>query len=481
MMDVYVSKNLFSYDMQGMIQAFFPMEKFQIHTPEKQIQTLENKEEEKEPFSLSFWKDGKEIWKESFKHPDKNEVKRSIYLHLQDMTGISLPWGILTGVKPVKLARRMLEAGAGAEQTVQQLKDYYLLSREKAEQITEIGQRELSLVEPLDLKEGVSIYIGIPFCPTICAYCSFSAYPIKQYEDQVERYLQALKKELTYVATHLKGRKIHTVYIGGGTPSSLSEEQMEDLLSFVTEILPMDTVLEFTVEAGRPDSITLGKLKIMRKYGVHRISVNPQTMNQKTLDLLGRKHLVTEIQPVFYQARELGFQNINMDLIVGLPEESVADQQYSLQEVLAMDPDSVTVHTLVIKRASHLRKQLLENQEETAYSYNDTVLTMQDRSRDILKKAGYHPYYMYRQKNKALSSFNSNQENVAYAKPGKECLYNILIMEELETIIAVGSGGSTKFYDRGKDQIFRVENVKSVKDYVERLDEMIDRKRAFLG
>ena len=271
-------------------------------------------------------------------------------------------------------------------------------------------------------------------------------------------------------------KKLHTIYVGGGTPTSLNEEQLQRLMDMIWRYLPLSETTEFTVEAGRPDSITREKLQILKKAEVSRISINPQTMKQHTLDLLGRRHSVEQVKEVFAMAREMGFENINMDLIVGLPEEDEVDFARTMMQVNDLNPDSVTVHTLVIKRASRMRREQLE-QGEKMYPEDTLIPVLQRTSEEMLRSYGYEPYYMYRQKNKSGTTRNTNQENVAYARPGKECLYNIFIMEELETIVALGSGGSTKYVIHEDNRMERIENVKSVDDYISRIDEMIERKK----
>ena len=312
--------------------------------------------------------------------------------------------------------------------------------------------------------------MGIPFCPSICLYCSFSSSPLSLWKDKVDLYLDALCKEIDYVSDAFAEKELNTVYIGGGTPTTLEPYQLERLLSKLEERFCFDKLKEFTVEAGRPDSITREKLQVLRNHGISRISINPQTMNQKTLDLIGRRHTVEETVQAFYLARELGFDNINMDLIVGLPGEEKAEVEYTLKEITKLDPDSVTVHSLAVKRAARL-KLFKEEHKEMTMTNNREIM---DMTADYARKLGLAPYYLYRQKNMA-----GNFENVGYAKEGKAGIYNILIMEEVQSILALGAGASTKMV-WAKDRIERIENVKDIKNYIERIDEMIERKRAGL-
>ena len=283
----------------------------------------------------------------------------------------------------------------------------------------------------------------------------------------MDQYLEALFKEIEFGGGAFAGRKLNTIYIGGGTPTTLEAEQMDRLLNKLEKSFSYSHLQEFTVEAGRPDSITREKLQVMKEHGITRISINPQTMNQKTLDLIGRRHTVEETKEAFALARSLGFDNINMDLIAGLPGEGTEEMAHTLEEISGLDPDSVTVHSLAVKRASRLH-MLLEEYKGT-FANTEEIMEL---AADYARRAGMFPYYLYRQKNMA-----GNFENVGYAKPGKAGIYNILIMEEVQSILALGAGASTKMVWES-DRIERIENVKDIRSYLERIDEMIDRKRS---
>lgn len=416
--------------------------------------------------------------KEEFSEPlfDKkcyrNIIKRTLYLILAEYTGTTLPWGTLTGIRPTKLAYDFLEVGYSEEEIKEHYKTEFFSSDEKIELSLDIAKRERRLLSGFDYKNGYSIYIGIPFCPTTCLYCSFTSYPIGRHLKEVGTYLQALFKEIDFASTMFPHKKLNTVYIGGGTPTSLSAEELDLLLSYVNEKLPMAEVREFTVEAGRPDSLNLDKLKVMKKHGVHRMSINPQTMVDRTLKLIGRRHDAEEVKTSFKMAREVGIPSINMDLIIGLPGENTEDVKYTLSEIEKLNPDDITVHALAIKRAAGLKFKLEEFSEKNE-SVN--ISEMQDLTYLYAKEHGYKPYYLYRQKNIA-----DNLENVGYAREGREGLYNILIMEEKQPIIGLGAGSSSKFVFQDGKQIERTENVKFFKDYVDRIDEMIERKQKFL-
>lgn len=401
----------------------------------------------------------------------RNELHRKTYELLQEHTGKDLPWGTLTGIRPTKQVLERLEAGESNDQIRRFMRSEYYCADEKIDLSLAVAKREHEILSSMDYQKGYSIYVGIPFCPSTCNYCSFTSYPLGKYEHYVEPYLKALTKEIEY-ASKCFDKKLNTIYIGGGTPTTLSAKQLDYLLDTLYRNFDRKDLLELTVEAGRPDSITREKLQVLMDFKVDRISINPQSMRQKTLDLIGRHHTAEQIEQAFHMAREIGHQNINMDIILGLSKESPEDVAYTLEKVKQMNPDSLTVHTLSIKRAARLTTSSSEYMDKQATD----VEQMQKKSVEFARENDYRPYYLYRQKNMA-----ENLENVGYAHYGKEGIYNILIMEEKQTILALGAGGSSKFVFHDQNRIERVENVKSVMDYVERVDEMIQRKMDFLA
>ena len=402
----------------------------------------------------------------------KNVIKQMFYRMLCGRTGLTLPWGSLTGIRPTKIALTRLEEGWKEEEIRSFMKETYMASDEKVDLSIEIAAREKKLLEPLDYERGYSLYVGIPFCPTTCLYCSFTSYPISKWKGRTGLYLEALFKELEYTARKMEGRPLDTVYFGGGTPTSLEAEELDQILCRIDRLFDLEHTLEFTVEAGRPDSITREKLQVLRDHGITRISINPQTMNQSTLDLIGRRHSVEMVKEKFFMARELGFDNINMDLIMGLPQEGMEEVCHTLCEVKALSPDSLTVHSLAIKRAARLN---MFKEDYSGLTIQNTP-EMIDLSAACAREMGMEPYYLYRQKNMA-----GNFENVGYALPGKACIYNILIMEEMQTIAACGAGTTTKVVFPAENRRERCENVKEVEQYITRIDEMIARKDKILG
>lgn len=411
--------------------------------------------------------------------PEKRMLDKALYRQLEARTGRSLAWGILMGVRPTKLAMQRLTQGSSQADFVPWFMENYLVSQEKAELAWQIAVKEKSLLDKLDTKDGYSLYVGIPFCPTVCAYCSFSSGELSAWKDRIDDYLDALCRELQFIAGASSGKRLNTVYIGGGTPTTLKSGQLDRLLSCIDTHFPREHLLEYTVEAGRPDSITKEKLAVIRNHGITRISINPQTMQQKTLDRIGRKHTVEEVEKAFFLAREMGFSNINMDLIMGLPGETKKDAADTLRRIEALSPDNLTVHSLAIKRAARM------NSQEERGGCADIEQMIKDGAK-AAERMEMTPYYLYRQKNIA-----GNFENVGYAKVDKAGIYNILIMEEVQSVIAAGAGASTKILlknpcpmpgSRTKKMtgLIRQENVKAVDAYISRVDEMIERKGEWL-
>ena len=402
---------------------------------------------------------------------EKRAVTRRVYCFLCEESGRELAWGTLTGVRPTKLPMQMLEEGKAREEITGFLEKEYFVTPAKAELGYEIACREKALLEKLDCRGGFSLYAGIPFCPSVCSYCSFSSSPIGVWKDRVDSYLDALVRELRDIGRMAQGRYPDTVYIGGGTPTTLEPDQLRRLLTEITENFDLSHTVEFTVEAGRPDSITEEKLAVLREFPVTRISINPQTMKEETLRIIGRNHTVEQTRESFALAREMGFDNINMDLIVGLPEETIDDVRRTMEELKALAPDNVTIHSLAVKRAARLKM----NWEEYGHLHMENTWEIIRLTADYCRQMGLEPYYLYRQKNMA-----GNFENVGYAAKGKAGIYNILIMEEKQTIMALGAGATTKVVTDHGQHIERVGNVNDILNYLERVDEMIERKANLL-
>lgn len=477
MIEVIVNRPGFEYDIHSLVKAFFPREDVAVRVREAfgedaglrmaveftdgRVQAElfeEGASREKRDHAIDY-ADRKET---------KNHLKRLIYGMLSDYTGQKLPWGSLTGIRPVKIVMQLLEEGKTNAEAAAWMRDRYMASKEKAALSVMIANRERYVLRNIDYADGYSLYIGIPFCPSTCLYCSFTSYPLSLWEKRMDDYLEALFQELDEVADLFREKKLNTVYIGGGTPTTLSPERMDRLLCKIRALFDTEHLQEYTVEAGRPDSITREKLQVLLDHGIDRISINPQTMKDETLRIIGRRHTVAQTKEAFALAREMGFSHINMDLIIGLPGEGYEDVEHTMQEIAGLAPDSVTVHSLAIKRAARLNL-FKETYEEMGLENNMQIMDMTAR---YCAEMGLSPYYLYRQKNMA-----GNFENVGYAKVDKAGIYNILMMEEVQTIVACGAGSvSKRVYPNG--QIERCENVKDVAQYMERIQEMIGRKRA---
>lgn len=413
--------------------------------------------------------------KEYFKQV-KNAVSHAYLTVLQDWTGIVQNWGILTGVRPTKLLHLNVQKGEGEETSHQQLKEDYLISDDKVKLMQQIVDRQLAVVPDLySLKKEVSIYIGIPFCPTKCAYCTFPAYAINGRQGSVDSFLGGLHYEMRKVGGWLKERgiKITTVYYGGGTPTSITAEEMDMLYEEMYQSFPDVTgIREITVEAGRPDTITPEKLEVLKKWNIDRISINPQSYTQETLKAIGRHHTVDETIDKFHLARSMGMNNINMDLIIGLPGEGLGEFEHSLAESEKLMPESLTVHTLSFKRASEMTR----NKEKYRVAGRPEVEKMMGRAEEWTKSHGYVPYYLYRQKN-----ILGNLENVGYSLPGQESIYNIMIMEEMQTIIGLGCGASSKFIDPVSGKITHFANPKDPKSYNDSFEKYTEDKIRILN
>lgn len=471
----------YEYDIHSLIKAFYPEKQVKVASGEKLrlenvVPSIRIHVGEKEASFENMDPDRYVLYRMTDAEADqceaegkhfKNVFKRFLYQALSELTGKTLPWGNLTGIRPTKIAMELLERGNTDREIVDFMEKEHFVSEKKAKLSLEIAKREKEILQTLHYENGYSLYIGIPFCPTTCLYCSFTSYPVCVWEKRMDEYLDCLIKEIDYVAEAFREQVLDTIYIGGGTPTSLSPERLERLLTKLEETFDVCSLKEFTVEAGRADSITREKLEVIKRHHVTRISVNPQTMKDETLKLIGRQHTVAQVIEAFHMAREVGFDNINMDLILGLPGETPQDVAATIEAVKKLDPDNLTVHSLAVKRASKLHQWIEENGLDTIRNTDETM----DIAAAGAQAMGMQPYYLYRQKN-----MSGNFENTGYAKEGKNGIYNILIMEEKQTIVALGAGSITKrVFPDGR--IERCDNVKDVALYIEKIEEMIARKK----
>ena len=413
----------------------------------------------------------KEYDQQNVEKRSRYRLKLSIYRLLCNYLDLEMnPWGILIGVRPTKLGHILLDQGLSYQQIDDQLQNVYGVSKEKRELLLNIVRRERKhLPTTTEAKKKISLYLGVPFCPTKCDYCSFASYPLSEYKQYLSDFLSALEYEIENIGQIVRelNLNIDTVYIGGGTPTVLSAEKLKGIIQKLKDSFAINDLREFMVEAGRPDTINEAKLRVLKNENVNRISINPQTMQQETLDKIGRDHTVEDVVEAYSLARKMNFANINMDLIVGLPGEGEEELKLTLEEVKELHPDSITVHTLAIKRASKLNQQ----QDELSLLSAAKINEMLNLTQKTAEKLGLVPYYMYRQKS-PLGNF----ENVGYSKPGQESIYNILMMEERETIIALGGGGVTKLVDSEDWSLEREINPKFPVQYINQVEKRTQRK-----
>lgn len=465
MYNIYLHDDKNKYELNELIKMFLKPSEFIVRTMGAETEAAENETETIEnSASVS------EMECDTFYMPDeiteKNEAKRFLYDWLKERTGRKPEWGTLTGVRPGKLAMSYLRSGSGYDGLSRILKETYYVSDEKIDLLLALCKNQEASIPPVPPRSA-GVYIGIPFCPTRCLYCSFTSNQASG--NKIAEYLQALHREIAYTGDLLARRGItaESFYIGGGTPTTLTAGQMSELLSCVNRSFDMSGVREFTVEAGRPDTITEEKLEAILSGGAGRISINPQTMKAATLERIGRSHTPEQIVEAFHMAKKAGVPVINADLIAGLPGEEPEDFRASLESIMQLEPENITVHTMAVKKAS----RMIELDAGYHYRMGGIVSEMLEISRSMLAAGGYLPYYMYRQKHMA-----GNLENVGYALPGTENLYNARIMEENQTIAALGAGGISKVYFPAEDRLERVPNVSNYEIYIERIEEMLARK-----
>lgn len=406
------------------------------------------------------------------KIPGKKAVKRLVKLGvlnvLKKMESKHIPWGTLTGIRPTKVVKELRDRGYSKDTLIRMLIQEFGVSEEKARLMAEVTQNEKKFLSNNDINK-ISIYLGIPFCPDKCLYCSFTTNPIKRFNKLVEPFMTAVQKEIEAVGEIVKqkGWEIETVYIGGGTPTSLSSRHIEELMKKLNKTFNLKSIKEVTVEAGRPDTFDKEKIEILKQYGANRISINPQTMNESTLELIGRNHTVENIKEAFEIARECGFDNINVDAITGLPGENIEMFDYTMKRVMGFSPESITVHTLALKKGS----KLIQEKDKYALPEDIVVEQMLEKCRKYTREIGMIPYYMYRQKNMV-----GLQENIGYCFPEKECIYNIKMIEEAQNIIALGPGGVSRIMNFEIGAIDKIFNDRSTEGYIARIDEMIEKK-----
>lgn len=475
--------NSFKYETEAVLKLFLPIVTFDFlfeEYPESGDFCLIKREVCKDGYSLSVsvkLGESEETRTENRKgdfdrKEDEAALCTMLYLIMEKFTGTTPAWGMVTGIRPVKKVNELMERGLDKAEIFSALKEKYYVSDEKLELAYRTAVTQSDALKALD-KRSYSLYVSIPFCPSRCSYCSFVSHSIESAgaKKLLPDYVKKLCEEIALTAETAQelDLRLDTVYIGGGTPTALSAEQLAEVMSAVKKNFDISKIREYTVEAGRSDTITEKKLEIIRDFGATRISVNPQTMNDSVLEAIGRRHTAKDVTNAFETARRLGFGNINMDVIAGLPSDTPESFSQTIETLCGLDPESITIHTLTVKRSS-----ALFSEEERRV--DSRVSEMVDFGQRYLLDAGYLPYYLYRQKNTV-----ENLENVGFSKAGYECLYNIYIMEEAQTILAAGAGGSTKLVNTETGKIERLFNYKFPYEYISRYDKMIAKKEGIVN
>lgn len=474
-MNLYVKNHNFHFELENLTRLFFPNEKITVirDFSEPQPPYIYTEVSDKITISVNIGSFNKSETAVKKLTDDDNELVSAqlLYKLLCDFTGLTQPWGILTGVRPVKLLRRLAEE-SNEEQAVKKFEKDFFVSNEKTALSRETEHNERKILE-LSKPESFSLYVGIPFCPSRCSYCSFVMASIERAEKLIEPYTKLLCEEIKRTAeiANKLGLRLETVYFGGGTPTTLSAEQLDTVLGTVNNSFDMSTCREFTVEAGRPDTIDIAKLFALKENKVDRISINPQTVNDEVLKTIGRKHTAQQFFDAFELARKCGFDNINTDLIAGLPTDTPESFKNSLDSIVRLNAECITVHTLCMKRASRLTTEGVTLDLQQARDAREMLAYTQN----ILGQNEYIPYYMYRQ-----SRMVGNLENVGWSKRGFESLYNVYVMDETHTILACGSGGVTKLKRNNPDYLERIFNFKYPYEYIDRFDELIQRKSGIM-
>lgn len=474
-MNLYVKNHNFHFELENLTRLFFPNEKITVirDFSEPQPPYIYTEVSDKITISVNIGSFNKSETALKKLADDDNELVSAqlLYKLLCDFTELTQPWGILTGVRPVKLLRRLAEE-SNEEQAVKKFEKDFFVSNEKIALSRETEHNERKILE-LSKPESFSLYVGIPFCPSRCSYCSFVMASIERAEKLIEPYTKLLCEEIKRTAkiANKLGLRLETVYFGGGTPTTLSAEQLDTVLGTVNNSFDMSTCREFTVEAGRPDTIDIAKLFALKENKVDRISINPQTVNDEVLKTIGRKHTAQQFFDAFELARKCGFDNINTDLIAGLPTDTPESFKNSLDSIVRLNAECITVHTLCMKRASRLTTEGVTLDLQQARDAREMLAYTQN----ILGQNEYIPYYMYRQ-----SRMVGNLENVGWSKKGFESLYNVYVMDETHTILACGSGGVTKLKRNNPDYLERIFNFKYPYEYIDRFDELIQRKSGIM-
>ena len=467
-MILIIDSHPFRYEMEALCRMFLHGRELKI-TEEVEIPPKEDyiyTALEGDEITVKAKIDGKYAEaKRTAENDHARNMELAVFGVLTEILSIRPKWGVLTGIRPVKLAMQLHDMGLSEEEIRKKLKEERLVSDEKLDLLLTTMEHELE-IRASSRPNSVSLYISIPFCPSRCSYCTFTSHSVEKAAKLIPQYVELLCGELKDIAVLIDeiGLHLETVYMGGGTPTVLTAKQLDRVLSTVNESFDMTGVRELTVEAGRPDTITAEKLAVLKKNGVGRISINPQTMDDEVLAAIGRKHTAEDVKNAFALAKTFGFDSINMDLISGLPGDNMEKFRKTIAEVIAMNPDNITLHTLTVKHGANLAPMAQSVFAATADAMNEYAY-------GEFAKAGYFPYYLYRQKGTV-----DNLENVGFCKPGKEGIYNIFIMDETHTVLSAGAGGVTKLKAPYNKKIERIFNFKYPYEYIERFELMNERK-----
>lgn len=475
-MTILLNNNSFKYETEATVKLFFPAERFTFLYEGSQADgnliMTRLKKGRKYTYLYVYVRIGSKSLRKSSKLENSRisdsdcefAICRLIFDLLCRITGKKSEWGLITGIRPVKKVNALIEQGFTKDEIYESFSQKYLISKKKMDIAYHTAITQLPLMPEFD-KKRISIYVSIPFCPTRCTYCSFVSHSMDSAKKLMPEYISHLCRELEIVGEIVDryGLTIDTVYYGGGTPTSISSDDLYRIMKKTSECFDLSSIREYNVEAGRADTITEEKLAVIKEMKASRISINPQTLNDAVLREIGRNHTASQVIDAFKTARKLGFDNINMDLIAGLPTETFESFRQTMKEVMELDPEGVTIHTLTLKRSAGLYADGKENIKNPASE-------MVDYGNKVLLEHGYAPYYLYRQKNTI-----DNLENTGYSKPGKESLYNIYIMDETQTILGTGCAASTKLVD-ANNSITRVMNYKFPYEYINRFDELMNKK-----
>lgn len=462
----------FAFDMKNICTAFFPYEKIKNDGEEDIVVITKRKNDTLIVDAAVFEKALRKTHR--IKENEDVALAMSVLLYntLSELLGMKSAWGVLYGVRPAKLMHRVTE-DLGEQGAREYFTDKFLVSPDKVDLTIEVMKHENKVIS-LSQQDSFSLYVSIPFCPTRCSYCSFVSHSIERTKKLIAPYVDLLCSELKETGRIAKelGLRLETVYFGGGTPTTLDADSLTRIFSTISESFDLSQLREYTVEAGRPDTVTREKLTALKNAGVTRISINPQSFNDKVLEAIGRKHTCGQTLEAFYLARECGFDNINMDFIAGLPADSLSSFENSIDTAVSLGTESVTVHTLALKTAAYLVTR------EKTFDLTDrlTATAMVDYSNKALSENHYYPYYMYKQ-----SKSIANLENVGWCRKGRECLYNVYMMDETHSVFAAGAGAVTRLKDQKTGQIRRIYNYKYPYEYIDRFDEMISRKNGILN